>query len=164
LHQAIVSQNLSLAEYAVSGLSGELNNGMTRLISGRPASDSIRGHGECNRGDLSRAIENLEMHFDVVGLLESVDSTLDLLSAVYRWPRVATPVRNPTKSRRPVDSLSEMERNAILSVNQLDVELYDWGKRNFAERCERAGVEIRLNRDRKAMTFWRRFVSGFTSS
>ncbi len=143
LHGRVVSGNLSLAEYAVSGLSGELNDGMTRLLSGRPDSDSLRGHAPCQPDELERAIDHLERHFDVVGLLEQIDSTFKLLSAVYGWPSSRAAVRNRTKSRRAVESLSAAERDAILSKNQLDLHLYQWAQKAFSRKCGQHGIRLR---------------------
>lgn len=160
LHDAVVSQNLTLAEYATSGLTGELNNGMTRLISGRAESDSLRGHAPCQSDELQRALDHLDEHFDVIGLLEHIDASLQLLSSVYQWPNQKAVIRNRTKSRRPVDAIRREDREAILSMNEMDMKLYEWGKAHFSEQCRRRGIEWKHRPNTRSI--WQRLTKVFS--
>lgn len=76
LHEAIRRDSLDLAGYVASGLSGELSNGMTRMLAGL---EDFHG-AVVNRAVLELAKRNIEDHFDAVLLSERFDEGLLLLS------------------------------------------------------------------------------------
>jgi len=61
-----MSLNISLKDYVISGISTELDNGQTRLLSGMKNVD----FGCCPREMLEIAKKNLREHFAVIGLME----------------------------------------------------------------------------------------------
>lgn len=142
LHDAVMSKNMSVADYVTSGLSGELNNGMVRLICGRASSDSLRGHEPCEAGDLELAKQHLRDSFEVVGLLEQIDATQQLLSRVFGWPKRASVQKNKTKARKSTASLKRREREVIASQNTMDIELYRWSAERFNNQCSEFGIQL----------------------
>ncbi|MCA9140111.1 MAG: sulfotransferase family 2 domain-containing protein [Planctomycetales bacterium] len=142
LHDAVMSKNMTVADYVTSGLSGELNNGMVRLICGRAESDSLRGHAPCEDGDLRIALDHLRDHFEVVGLLEQIDATQQLLSRVFGWPERSSVRKNKTKVRKSTASLKKKEREIIASHNAMDIELYRWASERFENDCAKYGISI----------------------
>lgn len=154
LYGQVVDQQMSLAEYAKSGLSGELNNGMTRLICGQEASDSLRGHGPCHDSDLQTAIQHLEQHFEVVGLLESLTATQRLLSKRYQWPMQNPVQRNKTGHRQQVNELSAADRAAISEENELDLQLYRWAQDRFANDCRESNIDPQESPKRRSFWAW----------
>jgi len=76
LHEKVRSENMSLKEYVESGISDELNNGQTRLISG--VGNTIP-FGECTSELLQIAKDNISEHFSVAGLSERFDEAVILM-------------------------------------------------------------------------------------
>ncbi|MEO1615693.1 MAG: sulfotransferase family 2 domain-containing protein [Planctomycetota bacterium] len=142
LHEAVVSQKMSVADYVQSGLSGELNNGMVRLICGRPESDSLRGHAPCQPDDLQQATENLKTHFSIIGLLEEMHATQQLVARRMGWAEKEPVRRNQTKARKSISSLRKRDREAIISNNDLDLQLYAWARERFRHQCQAEGIVL----------------------
>lgn len=121
---AIRQGEMNLADYATSGISGELENGQTRWIAGisddRPMTDS----------HLDLAIENIERHFDWLGLTERFDESLIDLAFKYRWPRVYYRKKNVLGSARSGPT-PERVLEAIADRNRLDMKLYAYAQRRF---------------------------------
>jgi hypothetical protein len=127
LHQKIVSGNLDLQSYVTAGLSGELSNGMTRMLAGVEDFD----HAVVDRRTLDIAKTNIETLFDGVILSEWFDPGILMLAAKLQW-RAPYYIRRKigsygTASRKP----DEATRKAIEKYNQIDIELYDWAKQRF---------------------------------
>lgn len=130
LHQAVVSRNLDLANYVSSGLSGELSNGMTRMLAG--VTDF---HGATvDQTDLTRAKSNLDTLFDAVIPSEHFDAGLLLAAMDLDW-------KTPYYLRRKVGRYASTTptpdphtRSVIESHNRLDCELYSWAKQRFEIR------------------------------
>lgn len=101
----------------------ELNNNMTRMIAGLHDNDLLE-----SRSVLDTAIANLEERFLFVGITEDFDKCIQLLGARLGWRQVlTTPVlnRSPKHLREQLDAPTLA---AIEKYNQLDLELYQYGK------------------------------------
>ncbi len=130
LHDAVICRQLDLAGYVTSGLSGELSNGMTRMIAGIEDFDgAIPGPD-----DLERAKAHLETHFAGVLLSERFDEGLLMLAESLGWT-------NPYYLRRKVGHYSvraarpdPATRRIIEDHNALDLELYRWALARFEAR------------------------------
>jgi hypothetical protein len=101
---------------------------------------------------LAEAKRNLESHL-VVGLTERFDETLLLLRGAFGWPLRKTAYRRansgPAPRRRA--SLSAGERAAVLASNELDADLYRFGRELFESR-----LAARMSdRDRRLRSFRR---------
>jgi hypothetical protein len=130
LHEAIRRERLDLAGYVASGLSGELSNGMTRMLAGIEDFH----HGTIDRSTLELAKRNIEDHFEAVLLSERFDEGLLLLAADLGW-------KTPYYLRRKVGSYSAAvakpdpeTRRRVEEHNVFDVELYAWAKERFERR------------------------------
>ena len=140
LHSAVVGQNLSLAEYVQSGLSGELTNGMTRLLSGRPSQDSLRGHDPCTEEDFFAAVRHIHHHFSAVGIVEQYDRSLSLFCRMFGWKNTARTRLNVTRSRVALSSLDNRTLRIIEEHNAYDLELYAMVLQRFETQCNALNV------------------------
>lgn len=129
LHQKIISRHLDLPGYVSSGLSGELSNGMTRMLAGIEDFH----HGSVDDQTLALAKFNIETYFDGVVLSESFDSGLLMLAESLNWKTPYYLRRKvghyPTASSTP----DEHSRSVIEEHNQLDCELHAWASDRFNE-------------------------------
>ena len=131
LHHAIVSEKLSLSQYASSGLSGELSDGMTRMLSG--ISDFHKG--EVTEETFAHAVSNLENLFTGIIPSERFDEGILLLARDLGWK---TPYylsrkigRNPYRPPADPETVRSIEEH-----NQYDRRLYDLFSERFAQRAD----------------------------
>ncbi len=134
-------KSMSLAEYLQSGLTGQLSNGQTRLLSGDSEASNIGipTLRELGRADLRAATENLERHFAVVGLQERFDETLLLMQRRLGWQSPVYVRRNVTPQRGTPSAPPPPQRRMIEAQNQLDIELYRYACDRFEESIREAG-------------------------
>jgi hypothetical protein len=130
LYKDVKAKNMSLKEYACSGLSVELDNGQTRLISGfnfldhsQPASQEM----------LEVAKQNLKSQFAVVGIVEDFNKTLMLLKKEFGWKMPFYVKENTTKNRLLKERVSKETLDVIKKHNELDIELYRYAKDIFED-------------------------------
>lgn len=135
LHARVTSEKMSLKEYALGGLTREMDNGQVRFIAGPYYRDP---RGQCSRDLLELARDNLRNRFAVVGLAERFDETVLLVGERYGWKDLAYTRQNVTSDRARLNELPEDTIEAIRNANALDVELYA-----FAAELFRAAVEQR---------------------
>ena len=130
LYNRVTSEKMGIKEYLQAGLTKELDNGQTRLISGYYNRDP---YGQCQRELLDLAKENLRNHFAVVGLAERFDETVLLLSQKLKlgWNNMYYVRENVTPDRPRREQLSADVMEAINAVNHLDVELYAFAAKLF---------------------------------
>jgi len=119
-------KNLGLIEYFESGITGQLSNGMVRLLSGNQLPDDIgvpsKQHME--RPDLERAGQHLREHFAVAGLLERFDETLLLFRRRLGWSWPFYMKENVTRRGYRMEDIDAAELERIRELNRLDIELY----------------------------------------
>ncbi len=127
LHNAIVENNMNFADYVSSGLSGELSNGMTRMLAG--VEDFH--HGAVDENTLSLAKSNIETLFDGVVLSESFDAGILMTASTLGW-------KNPYYLRRKVGHYGASSRkpdpqtrSVIEQYNRFDCELHAWAAERF---------------------------------
>ena len=130
LHQDVVSGNLDLAGYVSSGLSGELSNGMTRMLAG--VADFH--HAVVNEQTLALAKSNIETLFDGVILSERFDEGVLMLADSLHW-------KTPYYLRRKVGRYGsaprkpdEPTRKVIEEHNRFDCDLHAWARQRFEAR------------------------------
>jgi hypothetical protein len=131
LHREAKSR--TLAQYVSSGLSGELSDGMTRMLAGVPDFH----HGEVNEATLALAVSNLETLFHAVIPSERFDEGVLLLAADLGWK---TPYylrrkvgRHPAAAPHHPETISAIEEH-----NRHDRQLYDLCAARFAQRAAAA--------------------------
>jgi len=133
LHQAVVSDTMSLKDYVTSGLSNELTNDQTRRISG------LLTTKELTEQSLALAKANIETHFAFVGLMERYDESLVLARRLFGWHNVYYVRKNVTKARRSKQDVRQDVLDTIARRNQLDIELYQFVQQRFNETIEAYG-------------------------
>ena len=159
LHTAIHQHGWDAAEYVESGLSGELSNGMVRMLAG--VEDFH--HAVPDRETLEVALDHLEHRFDAVIPSVRFDEGVLLLARRMHWPPpyyIRRKVGDKTRgSARP--SAEQAER--ILAANQLDLELYERELARFdsaysAEGFQKADVDGFRSRNQRfgAWVYWSR--------
>lgn len=130
LHHAVTSGKMDLADYVSSGLSGELTNGMTRMLAG--VADFH--HAIVDDQTLALAKSNIENLFDGVILNEFFDAGLLMLAESLDWKRpyyLRRKVgRYPAHSRKP----DHRELAVIEQQNRFDCELHAWATERFTSR------------------------------
>jgi hypothetical protein len=143
LHRFVIDNHISLIDYATAGLSTELDNGQVRMLAGiedEPArlfrSPDLRPGmvpwGHCTSEHLQQAMTNLTTHFEVVGLHDRFDESLQLMNERFGWNVTSYEHRNITRGRPALAQIDSATREAIQSVNALDAELYDYASRRLA--------------------------------
>jgi hypothetical protein len=130
LYKDVKANNMSLKEYAGSGLSLELDNGQTRFIAGfnfldhsQPASQEM----------LEVAKQNLKSHFAVVGIVEEFNKSLITLRKRFDWKTPFYVKENTTKNRLKKKIISKDTLEVIKKYNELDIELYRYAKDIFED-------------------------------
>lgn len=120
-------KDLSLREYFESGITGQLSNGMVRLLSGDhlPDDPGVPSKRQMQREDLERARHNLHSRFAAVGLQERFDETLLLFRRRLGWSWPFYMRENVTsRSYRPED-IEPVDLERIRELNALDIELFE---------------------------------------
>ena len=129
LHREAKSR--TLAEYVSSGLSGELSDGMTRMLAGLEDFH----HGKVTDETLALALSNLETLFAAIIPSERFDEGLLLLARDLGW-------KTPFYLRRKVGHhpgttpLDTKTIRAIEEHNRHDRQLYDLCSARFAQRAD----------------------------
>lgn len=140
------ANSLTLAQYVSSGLSGELSDGMTRMLAGMEDFH----HGEVNGDTLALALANLETRFAAVIPSERFDEGILLLARDLGWK---TPYylrrkvgRYPGATKPDAKTIAAIEKH-----NTHDRRLYGLLSTSFAERADReADLPRRLEAFRRA--------------
>jgi hypothetical protein len=126
----------------------QVNNHMVRILSGHLSVETTH-----NRALLERAEANIDAHFDVVGITERMDDSLQLIGRTLGWkPRRSVPVLNVDPGRGSL-SLDDQTRDAIVEFNRLDVELYERVVADFERR--RARRRSPWERIRQRTAIWK---------
>ena len=151
LHAAIRDQDLDLAGYASSGLSGELSNGMVRMLAGVADFD----HAVVDDKVFEVAKRNLESHFDAVILNESFDAGVVMMAQSMGWPP-------PYYIRRKVGRMKAEPPDpetvrAIEAHNRYDIEIHQWASARFAAET-RAGLQAAADAFQRRNRLWGKMV------
>lgn len=142
LHKLIISENLDLETYICSGLTTETNNGQVRLLSG--IGDTVP-FGQVTTEHLEIAKHNLSQEI-IYGITEKFDQSLVYFTKVLGWKSI------PLYKSQNIYSTNKPSRNFISprivdiqSLNNLDLELYDWAVKEFINKLDLAlNVETKM--------------------
>lgn len=135
LHQKVTSEKMSLEDCIYSGISPELDNGQTRLLSSTNGDvDLPIPFGHCNEEMLERAKENLRKYFVGVGLVESFDESLLLFKKLLNWNNIFYTKRNVTQNRPSQSNFSPETLQLIRKHNEFDLELYQYAAGLFQKQ------------------------------
>jgi hypothetical protein len=127
LYETVTSHRMNLKDYVCSGISAELDNGQTRLLSGIEDINVAK----CSPALLESAKKNLDEHFAVIGLTERFDETLILLKRAFGWKTLFYDKEKVTRNRPRRKDVSKDTLNAIEKHNELDINLYQYVKELF---------------------------------
>ncbi len=160
LHRKVVEERLSLEDYVHLRMREGMANYYTRVLSGLVNwEDLTRAVADLSTDALARARANLEAHFSVVGLTERFDESILLMKEAYGWGSVHYVKDNVTPGK-PLDPVTDREREVILDYNALDVELYAFAKQRLDRAIQdRPDFSRRLRRFR-ASNRWYAAVAG----
>ncbi|MBD1381914.1 sulfotransferase family 2 domain-containing protein [Metabacillus arenae] len=86
--------------------------------------------------ELSIAKHNLKNYFSVVGIMERFDESLFLMSQEFGWKNINYKKKNVTKNRPAKEDFSEKIIDKLKEKNELDIELYEYGKELFEEKLK----------------------------
>jgi hypothetical protein len=135
LHKKVTSENISLKDYVTSGLTGEMDNGQLRMLTG-PTGYYAR-FGTCTPELLELAKEHLRNDFVVVGISERFDETLLVLKEILG---VSTPfyLNLKVNNKRPKrEKMTDDVIEAIRAHNPLDEEIYQYANALMDELIEK---------------------------
>lgn len=137
LYSEIASQNLTLDEYVLSGISTELDNGQTRMLC--DASSLDIPFGKCTESMLKEAEFNVSNRIATVGLTEDFDRSIIFMKRMFGWrqPYYVSQNRSHSRSQKPEISPKIIEH--IKEQNQYDIALYEYARVLFYERIRNQG-------------------------
>ena len=140
LYEEIKSKNMGLAEYVTSGITSELVNGQTRLLSGIMETADVGFSDPSVSSDvLETAKKNMREHFVTVGLAEHFDESLILMKRLLGWSNVFYARDNVTKGRPVQNEIPKETIRLIEKHNEADMELYESAQKTFNERLRHEG-------------------------
>lgn len=139
LHNLVLSNQMKLKDFVGSGLSPELNNGQTRMLSG------VEGvkFGECTREMFELARHNLDTYYPVFGITERYDETVLLMQRKFGWDTPYYCTRNVSRNDLAKQPLSPDTLAVIREHNALDIELYRYAKEKFQRMVDAQDSEFR---------------------
>lgn len=129
LHKQLISTQMTLEEFVISGIMNKTDNSQTRFISGQRELDFCCA----SQNTLDMAKDNLS-NMAVVGTLDSFDETLILIKKAFGWKNIFYTKQNITKSRLSQQEISPSTLETIAEYNQLDQELYNYAKELLAQQ------------------------------
>jgi hypothetical protein len=123
---------MSLVDFALSDLSGELDNGQCRALIGH----EIKINGLTD-DSFHKAIENLDEHFASFGIVEDFVRSLLLFRHDLKWAQYPYYAKLNVHPENTAQKVSPDVREAIATRNQWDMALYELVLARFRERIKR---------------------------
>jgi hypothetical protein len=114
----------------------EIGNLATRFLCGDSAPMD-----ELPADALDRAKANLGQ-FDFVGVTERFDESIVAMQRVLGLPPVAYEREHVSEGRPSAEEVPEAQRQLIIEMNALDLDLYDFARALFEERVRDAGDDL----------------------
>lgn len=138
-------KDLSLVEYFESGITGQLSNGMVRLLSGNhlPGDVGVPSKRGMTDADLDLAERHLGRHFAAAGLLERFDETLLLFRRRLGWAWPFYMKENVTRRGYRMEDIDAAGLERIRALNRLDLALYESVRARFEEAVAAEGAAFR---------------------
>lgn len=135
LYNAVVDNNMSLKDFARSGISYELDNGQARLLAGQQGQADLNIEiGQCSNTLLETAKQNLRNYFPVVGTTENFDRMLMLLKKNFNWKNILYVKKRVTQNRPKPKQIDPDTRKIIETYNEIDLNLYQYAKQLLEEQ------------------------------
>jgi hypothetical protein len=127
----------------------DIQNVQTRMIAGLPYDHPPNTY---TQEDLQTAMHNLKEYFAVVGLVERFDESLLLLKSVLGWGNIYYNRQNKTPRRPSQDDIPPETMALIEKENVLDIQLYEFAQKLFAEQL--AQQDENFVKDLHRFEFW----------
>ena len=131
MHRKVTSERIGVEDFI--RLTPLRQNLQCSLIEG------IKSNGRCKEDTLEIAKENLAKSFSVVGICERFEESLMLMAQTYDWVVPFYENRKVSKTRPNVEAAAV---ELIKENNQLDLELYRFGKELFEASLTRKKSEV----------------------
>ena len=130
LYDKVKGRNMSLIDYATSSLSGELRNNYVCRFLQITAEEAETKPEE----SIKNAYHILRDEYSVVGILENLNSVMDLLASKASFhDEYKNKKLNVTIDRPKQLDVGQSTLDAIKEVNHLDVKLFELVKNNLAK-------------------------------
>ncbi len=129
------ARTMPLEQYVLSKDDIELSNVQVRLLAGFP-------EGRLDETDLVQARANIEKHFACVGITDQFDASLLLMAKLLGFKNIHyTPWNIGWNKKTPRTDRMEEVRQAILSRNQLDLDLYNFCAKRLERQLAENGID-----------------------
>ncbi len=140
LHDWVMGEDVSPQAFFESKPTMEIDNLHLRFLCSTDCSNVPIGG--CTREMLEEAKENLKNRFAVVGLQEYFPQSLELTARTMGWKNITNPEINraPEKSKAAEKDAKTLE--LVRSMNELDIELYEFGQELFVQKCATLGIKL----------------------
>lgn len=140
LHDWVIKENVSPQAFFESKPTMEIDNLQLRFLCSTDCSNVPIGG--CTRHMLEEAKDNLKNRFAVVGLQEYFPQSLELTARVMAWKNVTNPEINRAPEKSKPAEKDEQTLRIIRSLNELDIELYEFGQELFVKKCAELGIKL----------------------
>ncbi len=119
-------RQMPIDEFILHRVNHNFDNMMVRYISGIEAEV-----GACTDAMLETAIQNLEEHFDAIGLQDRFNESVAYFCCKFGWS-IPSYRQNNVGTKRPlVTPLTPAQRSRIRESQHLDAQLYDYAVKRF---------------------------------
>jgi len=132
LYDTVKASNMTLLDYALSDLSGELDNHQCRSL----VNDQNIGMNNFTEKLYDQAIENLHEHFISFGVVEEFDKSLVLFRSELGWAQYPYYVKLNVSPDPHDNKIAPEVKAKIEQRNQWDVRLYNYVKEEFNRRLQ----------------------------
>jgi len=136
LYNQVAGTGMNLKDFVQSGLSLEIDNGQTRLLS---STGAVVPYKQCSSEILESAKQNVKERFSTIGFVERFDETLILLKRTFNWKMPFYTKSNVTQNRPLKTEISKSTLDVIEAYIQLDIQLYQFVQERFAEQICQQG-------------------------
>ncbi|MFW6093625.1 MAG: sulfotransferase family 2 domain-containing protein [Pseudomonadota bacterium] len=127
-------QPISLVKFVEERNDIQVNNLQSRLLSGMD-----KPFRKCPDDMLWVAIDNIERHFAAVGVSESFDESLALISDKLSWQAPYYVRENVSKGKPNLDYYANSELDVVRNYNSFDAALYAYASRRLRQAVRKAG-------------------------
>ena len=137
LHGAIHKKKLSLLDFVSSGISTEMDNLQTRMLTGTSFyGNNEIPYGGCTQKMAEKAFSNLETNFLAYGIMEKFNWSVLYFGKILNWNKSTFIRHNKGNTERQRIKLSQAEYSKIASINKYDMYLYEKAKKRFVEKVK----------------------------
>ncbi len=135
------AQKMGLKDFVSSGISIQLDNGQTRLISGidNGPDETDVGFGHCSADHLELAKKNMREHFSFVGFTERFNESMILSKRLLGWDAPFYIKKKVNRDRLSKKDIPNSTLKCIEKYNELDIKLYKAAKEMYEEQVIQQG-------------------------